>query len=112
MTTQNAIALLGAAMGILMLTVPPAGAQEAGDPFAGHDLAVRWCSSCHVVDPVLQRQGSDAVPSFAAVAAMKSTTTASLAAFLSTPHARMPDYTLSRDDIANVSAYILGLRKR
>jgi hypothetical protein len=30
---------------------------------------------------------------------------------LATPHARMPDYALSRNDIANVSAYILSLRK-
>ncbi len=95
----------------LALVALPAGAQESGDPFAGHELAVRWCSSCHVVDPGQQRQGSDAVPTFAAIAALKSTTAASLKVFLATPHGQMPDYTLSRDDIANVSAYILSLRK-
>ncbi len=95
----------------LALVALPAGAQESGDRFAGHELAVRWCSSCHVVDPGQQHQGSDAVPTFAAIAAMKSTTAASLTVFLATPHAQMPDYTLSRDDIANVSAYILSLRK-
>ena len=88
-----------------------AGAQESGNRCAGHELARRWCSSCHVVDPTQQRQGSDAVPTFAAIAAMKSTTPASLRVFLSTPHARMPDYALSRDNIADVSAYILSLRK-
>jgi len=95
----------------LALVALPAAAQESGDQVAGHDLAVRWCSSCHVVDPAQQHQGSDAVPTFAAIATMKSTTAASLMVFLATPHARMPDYTLSRDDIANVSAYILSLRK-
>jgi len=95
----------------LALVALPAVAQESGDRFAGHDLATRWCSNCHVVDPGHQRQGSDAVPTFAAIAAMKSTTSASLKVFLATPHARMPDYTLSRDDIADVSAYILSLRK-
>ncbi len=99
------------AMAALALVALPAGAQESGDRFAGHELAVRWCSSCHVVDPGQQRQGSDVVPTFAAIAAMKSTTAASLQVFLATPHGRMPDYTLSRDDIANVSAYILSLRK-
>lgn len=95
----------------LALVALPAGAQESGDRLAGHELAVRWCSSCHVVDPGQQRQGSDEVPTFAAIAAMKSTTAASLTVFLATPHGQMPDYTLSREDIANVSAYILSLRK-
>src|SRR5580692_9372613 len=92
----------------LALVALPAAAQESGDRFAGHHLAVRWCSSCHVVDPAQQHQGSDAVPTFAAIAAMKSTTAASLAVFLATPHARMPDYALGREEIANVSAYVLS----
>jgi mono/diheme cytochrome c family protein len=95
----------------LALVALPAGAQESADRSAGHDLAVRWCSSCHVVDPGQQHQGSDAVPTFAAIAAMNSTTATSLRAFLATPHARMPDYKLTGDDITNVSAYILSLRK-
>ena len=89
----------------------PAGAQEGGDRLAGHELATRWCGNCHVVDPSQQRQAIDAVPTFAAVAAMKSTTAMSLQVFLSTPHGPMPDYSLSRAEIANVSAYILSLRK-
>jgi mono/diheme cytochrome c family protein len=100
------------AVAAVALMALPAAAQESGDRLAGHDLAVRWCSSCHVVDPGQQRQGTDAVPTFAAIAAMKSTTAMSLTAFLSTSHTPMPDYSLSRDDIANVSAYILSLRKK
>jgi mono/diheme cytochrome c family protein len=99
------------AAAVFALIALPAGAQEGGEPLAGHELATRWCSNCHVVDPGQQRQGTDAVPTFAAVAAMKSTTATSLRVFLSTPHAPMPDYSLSRVDIANVSAYILSLRK-
>jgi hypothetical protein len=34
----------------------------------------------------------------------------SLHAFLSTPHHRMPDYSLSRQEIADISAYILSLK--
>jgi len=95
----------------LALVALPAAAQESGSRFVGHDLAVRWCSSCHVVEPRQQHQASDAAPSFVAIAAMKSTTAASLKVFLATPHGQMPDYALTRDDIANVSAYILSLRK-
>jgi hypothetical protein len=40
---------------------------------------------------------------------MASTTSTSLNAFLSTPHPSMPDYALSRQEIADVSAYILSL---
>ncbi len=36
----------------------------------------------------------------------------SLRVFLQSPHARMPDLHLSRDEIADVSAYILSLRSR
>jgi mono/diheme cytochrome c family protein len=99
------------AVAAFAMTAAPAAAQETANRLAGHDLAVRWCSSCHLVDAGVQHQGSDAVPTFAAIAAMPSTTAASLSAFLATPHAKMLDYALSRTDIADVSAYILSLRK-
>lgn len=105
---------IGAVAGLVLATLLatlPAWAQERSDQLAGHELATRWCSSCHVVDPRQQGQGIDAVPTFASIAAMSSTTTASLQVFLSTPHTPMPDFKLTRDDIANVSAYILSLRK-
>lgn len=96
----------------LVLAAGALRAQESGDVFVGHELARRWCASCHAIEAAAPRQASDAVPSFAAIAAMPSTTAASLRVFLATPHARMPDYALSRDDIANMSAYILSLRNR
>jgi mono/diheme cytochrome c family protein len=112
MSTHRLAWLAAIVSGGLVLAAQPAAAQETGDPLLGREVAVRWCSSCHVVDPAAQRRGSDVVPSFAAIAAMRSTTAASLAAFLAAPHGNMPDYALSRADIANVSAYILSLRKR
>jgi len=57
-----------------------------------------------VVDRIQQRQGSDAVPTFASIAAMKSPTAASLAAFLEWTYKPMPRFSLGPDDIANVSA--------
>ena len=87
-------------------------AQEIGDTAEGHKLAENWCSSCHVIGPTQQQGVSNGAPTFAAVARMKSTTTLSLYAFLQTPHDRMPDLHLSRDDIDNISAYILSLRHK
>ena len=45
------------------------------------------------------------------IAEMNTTTNTSLIVFLSTPHARMPHYNLTRDEIRDVSAYIVSLRK-
>jgi len=51
------------------------------------------------------------VPPFATVAASKGMTTTALAVFLSTPHGKMPDYSLSRQQIRDVSAYIMSIKR-
>ncbi len=90
----------------------PAEAQETGDPAAGQRLAEKWCSgACHVIGPAPQRGTSSGIPTFAAIARMPSTTPMSLRVFLQTPHAGMPDLHLSRDEIADLAAYILSLRR-
>ncbi|MEY4966379.1 MAG: hypothetical protein RL274_1962 [Pseudomonadota bacterium] len=92
---------------MLCAAANPAWAQDVG---AGERIAQTWCNNCHVVDSAQQKGGSDAVPSFPAIAKMASTTQMSLTVFLSTPHGRMPDFSLTRNEIRNVSAYILSLR--
>lgn len=97
------------AMLCALVAALPAQAQDAG---AGERIAQSWCSRCHVVDSGQQQGGNDAVPSFPAIARRASTSQASLTVFLATPHARMPDFNLTRAEIENVAAYILGLRDR
>jgi len=87
------------------------GAALAQDVADGQRIAGAWCSGCHQVDEQKQNKGSDAVPSFPSIAQMNSTTQMSLIVFLSNSHNRMPDYSLSRTEVQNVSAYILSLRK-
>ena len=87
------------------ILAPPAAAQDVA---AGRQIAKRWCSSCHEVGKAPVQ--NDVSPPFMAIARMPSTTTISLNAFLSTPHHRMPDYSLTRQEIADVSAYILSLK--
>jgi mono/diheme cytochrome c family protein len=77
----------------------------------GKAMAEKWCSHCHMISPGDKRAG-DAAPSFTAIARMPSTTEMSLRAFLQTPHVRMPDYHLSRDESADLVAYILSLRDK
>ena len=90
-----------------------AGAARAQDISTGKGIAQVWCGDCHLVDPRERKSGRDSAPTFLSIARMRSTTEASLAAFLSTPHGRgrMPDLVLNRNEIQDVSAYILSLRK-
>jgi mono/diheme cytochrome c family protein len=104
------IALLNA---FLVLLAPlSTAAQHVPNPAAGRKLAENWCSSCHVVGPSQDRGTSTGAPAFAAVADMSSTTAMSLRVFLVTPHWRMPDLHLTRDEIDDITAYILSLKEK
>ena len=87
-------------------------AQDIGDAAAGQQLAETWCNTCHVVTSTPQRGASTGAPTFSAIARMPSTTPLSLRAFLQTPHSGMPDLHLSRDEIDNLAAYLLSLRRK
>ena len=87
-----------------------ASAATAQDLKKGEEIAHMWCAGCHVVDRQTPQTRNDAVPSFVAIAGQTSTTSISLAAFLTTSHPRMPNYTLSRQEIRDVSGYILSLK--
>nr|WP_294502859.1 hypothetical protein [uncultured Rhodopila sp.] len=96
-------------LAMMLISIPShrAPGQHAGDPAAGRALAQRWWDSCHVVGQEQQRGSSTGAPTFAAIANMESTTAMALRVFLQTPHGRMPDLHLTRDEIGDVSAYIL-----
>ena len=90
---------------LLLAIFPSALAQQFGDPAAGERLAAANCAQCHGADGAHR-----AAPAFAAIAAMPSTTQASLSVFLQTPHASMPNLILSRAERNDLIAYILSLR--
>ncbi len=94
---------------ILPMTAQATAQVPSGDAIAG-DLVRTQCSTCHNEEgpPRGRRQG----PSLAAVAAMPSTTSISLHAFLMTPHANMPNYRLTPQQIDDIATYILSLRRR
>ncbi len=98
---------------VLPLIVPLLAAAQAlaqvppGDAAAGQKLVQAQCSTCHGPRP-----GPQQAPSLEAIASMPSTTSMSLHAFLMTPHANMPNYRLSSQEIDDVVAYILSLRPR
>jgi cytochrome c len=105
---MSRIILVGAG---LLVWAAAAQAQVYGDADQGSRLARRVCSTCHVVDIRSTVAPNDGVPSFPWIAQQKNMTASALAAFLSTSHPPMPDLVLTRDEIRQVSAYILSMRK-
>jgi len=102
---------------VLMLglaPIPAAMAQTSpalpGDAVQGEALALTWCANCHDVGRTARPATSDAVPGFASIARLPSTTAMSLRVFLLTPHGDMPDYHLGRRELDDVIAYLLSLR--
>jgi mono/diheme cytochrome c family protein len=88
----------------LMLAGIVASAQAVALDLAhGERVARRWCAECHVVAPDQTHAKADA-PSFSDIASRK--TSREVAAFLTDPHPRMPDMSLSRDEIADIVAYL------
>jgi mono/diheme cytochrome c family protein len=82
----------------------------AADAEHGGDLARRWCATCHLVEST-QKQASADVPSFAAIARKPDFTPEKVAFFLLDPHPKMPNFPLSRNEAADIAAYIGSLRK-
>ncbi|WP_198373396.1 c-type cytochrome [Roseomonas rosulenta] len=98
--------------GLLAVLATPALAQpEPGDARSGQRLAATWCANCHQVAPGGPGPSTDAAASFAAIAAMPATTSMSLRVFLQSPHANMPDYRLTREQLDDLVAYLLSLRR-
>lgn len=110
MTSCNFWVSRFAATFLLIASAPSGLAQEVGDAGAGRRLAETWCSTCHVVTPTQSQATSTGAPPFKAIAAQTALTPMALRAFLQTPHHRMPDLHLSRDEIDDVTAYIGSLR--
>lgn len=100
------------ALVVMVLAALPALAQpEPGDVRSGQRLAAAWCANCHQVAPGGPGPANDAAPTLTAIARMTSTTSMSLRVFLQTPHANMPDYRLTREQLDDVVAYILSLKR-
>jgi mono/diheme cytochrome c family protein len=83
----------------------------AADADHGKTLAQRWCVNCHLVGPDQHTATTDAPP-FAAVAKRPNFDEGRLAYFLLDPHPKMPNMQLSRDDAADLAAYIATLGPR
>lgn len=82
----------------------------AADAAAGKELALRWCAACHLV-AADQEPAPTAASSFATIAKKPGFDAAQLAKSIQFPHPQMPGRELSRDQAADVAAYIATLAK-
>jgi mono/diheme cytochrome c family protein len=98
---------------ILFLLVAVAAmpvAARAADAANGERLAKRWCAACHVVSAD-QKHGNTQVAPFSATAKEPGFDAAKLALYLLNPHPRMPDMSLTRNEAADLAAYIVSQGK-
>lgn len=88
-----------------------ATAAEFGDVKRGTDTAGRLCSNCHALPDGAQATAADAAPPFITLAQRADLTEDALKTILSAPHGPMPVEALTRQDRADVIAYLLSLKK-
>jgi mono/diheme cytochrome c family protein len=86
-------------------------AAAAGDAAAGKALAERSCASCHLVSPD-QTTATTEAPPFPTIAKRSTEDIAELATFLAAPHRPMPPVSLTRQEIADIIAYITSLKEQ
>jgi mono/diheme cytochrome c family protein len=90
---------------------PGSNLARAGDPVQGAALVRDWCISCHVVGTGPTARGTDAVPSFPAIARDPAKGPDYVARFLANPHPAMPPMPLSRMAVNDIVAYFRALQQ-
>jgi mono/diheme cytochrome c family protein len=106
------VALLVASAVALTLCSRGASGQSQHSTSAGRLVAERFCVACHDIGGApTEGAVSAGVPGFATIAARPEQTAEAIAGRIVVPHPQMPDIQLTRREIADVSAYILSLRR-
>ena len=107
---MRALRLAPAAGLALALVIVPAAGAELGDVSRGRTYAEAVCSGCHAIAPAATMSPrSDATP-FSVVAQIPGINERSLAVFLQTSHASMPNLIVTGQDRDDLIAYIISLR--
>ncbi len=87
-------------------------AQVHPDAKTGHKIASKLCVSCHIVGSEAANATMPAdVPTFEVIANQPGQTAEKIAGRIVIPHPPMPTIDLTRQEIGDVAAYIMSLRK-
>jgi len=105
MVDRRAVAVSGIAVAAVLFA---AEAATRGDPANGSRLAEQWCAACHVVSPQQQHATADAPP-FSVIGQRPDFSAEGLAFFLMEPHPKMPSMSLTRQEAADLAAYIVSV---
>jgi mono/diheme cytochrome c family protein len=91
-------------MVLVVATLPAAAQQVIGNPDAGHELASKLCTSCHIVGT--EREGSDVAPPFLVIARDPQLTLTALHGWVGPTHPMLRNLSLSNQQIADINAYL------
>jgi len=105
-----AMAAVAVALMLSALSAPIASAQQFGSRTRGLETARQLCSECHAIENNNARSPNPDAPTFPTIAAVPGMTALALTAALNTSHRSMPNIVLSREEQANLIAYILSLK--
>ena len=94
---------------VILVATFAATSTLAANPDQGETLVKRWCAGCHLV-ATDQKGATTEAPTFASVAKRSDFDAAKIAFFLLDPHPKMPNMQLSRDEAANIAAYIATMK--
>jgi cytochrome c len=95
-------------LALLMVSLHRARGAE-GHVSQGRALADAWCATCHGVPPYSDSVRRDL--DFEAIARMPSTTELSLRVFLRSNHNKMPNIILKPEDLDDIVAFILSMKR-
>lgn len=97
---------------VSLLASSQAQAQQIHQAKRGLFMAKLVCAQCHSVEKRSRRSPDPAAPRFEDIAnSPKMTATAISVALQTTPHRTMPNVRLNRDDLRNLTTYILSLKR-
>jgi mono/diheme cytochrome c family protein len=92
--------------------MPSARADEAEDVAKGRQLAYSLCAQCHLNEGQGEKEGPMGVPGFAAVANRPDQTFGGIVRWLKAVPPMMPNHHLTLDEIDDLAAFIMSLRKQ
>ena len=82
--------------------------DPSADPGHGEVVVKRWCADCHMVAE--GQKTSTEAPPFSSIARRPDFDPRRIALFLLDPHPKMPNMHLSREDVADIAAYLATLK--
>ena len=96
--------LFAGVLTVLIVAQPVLAQQRQPDPAAGHELASKLCTACHIVGT--EQAGSDVAPPFPVIAKDPDVTVTELHAWVGSTHPVLPNLALTSRQVADINAYL------